>query len=145
MKNILQKLGLICVFLFSITAYAQQGNSLQHQAPIDIQNYVKNHFPNLSIVEFEVDNDDALSEYEIELNNGTELEFNHEFKIKKIESQFELPSSVIPFKIRQFVIENYPNLKITDWELNRNHQEIKLNNDLELEFGLNDDFIKIDD
>lgn len=144
MKNLIKILLPALFLIISIGVFGQNKKAAINSIPSEIQNYVKNHFPNLSIVEVEMDYDDGFKEYEIELNDGTDLEFNHEFNIIKVDGKKHLPNSVIPHKITQYINDHYPNQKITDWEMKRNMQEVKLNNDIELEFDLNGDFIRID-
>ncbi|MBZ0242130.1 MAG: PepSY-like domain-containing protein, partial [Bacteroidales bacterium] len=73
-----------------------------------------------------------------------ELEFNSAYQIIEIDASTQLPNSVIPQSILDYVSEHYPDNYITDWELENNHQQIELDNGLELEFGLDGVFIRID-
>jgi hypothetical protein len=72
------------------------------------------------------------------------LGFNSSYEITDIDGTTQLPDSVIPQAILDYVAQSYPANFITDWELERNHQQIELNNGLELEFELNGAFIRID-
>ncbi len=72
------------------------------------------------------------------------LDFNSSYEITDIDGTTQLPDSVIPQAILDYVAQSYPANFITDWELERNHQQIELNNGLELEFELNGAFIRID-
>jgi hypothetical protein len=83
-------------------------------------------------------------QYEITLSEGIELKFNNKNQIINIDGKSKLPDSVIPKKIRQYIAKNYPNNVITDWEIEGKNQQIGLDNDLDLKFKKNGDFIKID-
>lgn len=83
--------------------------------------------------------------YDVYLDKQTELEFNRKKEIIKIDSEFELPDSVIPAKIKAYVVANFPAFYIVGWELESNHQQITLNNDMDIEFTMDGDFIRIDD
>ena len=61
-----------------------------------------------------------------------------------VDGVIQLPNSVIPQSILDYVSVNYPNNVITDWELEFNHQQVELNNNIELEFEMNGNFIRID-
>ncbi|GJM35696.1 MAG: hypothetical protein DHS20C18_46970 [Saprospiraceae bacterium] len=73
------------------------------------------------------------------------MEFSKAKEIIDIDSTTELPASVIPVKIRNYVQANYPNSVITDWELENGEQHVELNNDVDLVFDLNSDFLRLDD
>ncbi|NLW30122.1 MAG: hypothetical protein GXY77_01545 [Fibrobacter sp.] len=72
------------------------------------------------------------------------LEFNRKNEIIDIDGVSQLPNSVIPEKILQYVTTNYPTNFITDWELDGKNQQIELDNGLDLEFNMNGDFLRID-
>lgn len=136
----------IVLFLVMTTITAQDRIIHQSQLPLEIQNYVKKHFPNEKILTVEEDKDYFSTSYEIQLQNNIELEFKG-VSIKEISSKSKLPNSVIPLKIRNYISEKYPNSYITDWELDdyERRQQVELNNGLELEFNKNGKFIKLDD
>ena len=137
--------------LFSILFFALQGCDKQEilrtptDIPVEIQKYVTTHFPDQQILQVIKETDGLTVTYDVYLDNQTELEFNRKKEIIKIESKFELPDSVIPAKIKAYVVANFPAYYIIGWELEGNHQQIKLNNDMDIEFTMDGDFIRIDD
>ena len=72
------------------------------------------------------------------------MEFNRKKEVIAIDGVTQLPNSVIPEKILQYVNINYPTQFITDWELDFDNQQIELNNGLDLEFNKKGDFLRID-
>ena len=74
----------------------------------------------------------------------TELEFNSKYAVIKIDSHTALPVSVIPLKIREYVASHYPKNAIVHWELEWKHQEVKLDNGIELEFTMKNTFVRVD-
>jgi hypothetical protein len=78
------------------------------------------------------------------LSDGISLEFNRKREIISIDGTSQLPTSVIPEKIFQYVENNYFGNVITDWELDGKNQQIELNNGLDLEFDMNGDFLRLD-
>lgn len=113
--------------------------------PTQITSYAKEHFSKSDIVSIKEEKDKRKIEYEVKLRNMEELEFDQDYKIKSVESKNELPNSVIPQQILDYVAKNHPNQVILEWKIKRNKQEIELDNDLEIQFDLNGNFIKIDD
>jgi hypothetical protein len=82
--------------------------------------------------------------YDILLSESISLEFNRKKEIIDIDGVAQLPNSVIPEKILQYVTTNYPTNFITDWELDDKNQQVQLDNGLDLEFKMNGDFLRID-
>lgn len=112
--------------------------------PTEINNYVKQHLPDNNILVVKQEQDGFRKKYEVMLQNNIKLEFNHKFEITDIDSNTKLPDSVIPEPIRNYVAQNYPDNYITDWELEYNHQQVGLDNGLDLEFTMDGNFIRID-
>jgi len=83
--------------------------------------------------------------YDVVLDNNTVLEFNRKKEVTEIKSTSKLPDSVIPVKISQYVESNFPGNYINEWELEDKHQQVGIDNGLDLEFTLSGDFIRIDD
>ena len=114
------------------------------EIPTAIKTYIETHFPSNTIVRAEKDTENNTITYEIYLNENINLEFNSTSEIIDIDGVIQLPNSVIPQSILDYVSTNYANNFITDWELEFNHQQVELNNKIELEFELNGNFIRID-
>jgi hypothetical protein len=110
----------------------------------EIKSYISTHFPNKSIIQVIRDRDGLTKTYDVMLSESISLEFNRKNEIIEIDGLTELPLSVIPQRIRQYVIDNYPSNLITDWELDDKNQQIQLDNGLDLEFNMNGDFLRID-
>lgn len=136
----------VALFLFVIVANAQDRIIHQTELPMEIQHYLKMHFPNNKVIKVEEDKGYYSTSYEIKLQNDIELEFDG-IVIKEIDSDTRLPNSVIMPSIIEFVAINYPNSYIKEWERNDKgtKQQVKLNNGLELEFNRIGQFIKLDD
>ncbi len=137
-------LFLFILFLMPVITLAQDKVIPAANLPAEIQNYIKTHFPTQQIAVAEIDYEGIFKEYEVKLNDKTKLEFDRKFQVKKLESKSALPETVIPNKINEYMKLNYPNNSITEWEKERKHQEVKLDNGLELEFTLKGKFIRID-
>lgn len=114
------------------------------QLPGEIKNYVSMHFPENKIMQSIQDKDFFSKSYEITLEGNFKLEFNKKNKITDIDGISNLPSTVIPAKISNYVTVNYPNDQITAWELENKNQQIKLTTGQELEFNMKGEFLRID-
>lgn len=128
-------------FLFaSMVSFGQDKVIPAAELPATIQSYISTHFSKQTITKAEKD----LKEYEVELSDQTELKFNNQTEIIKIDGKTALPESVIPKKIADYVKTNYADQFITGWETEWQHQEVQLNNGVELEFTMKDEFVRID-
>lgn len=146
MKN-LKKLSALCMaalFSFSLSSCAQDFIIPQEELPSEISNYLKAHFPGISVLQVTVDRDGLSKDYDVVLEGGINLDFNNKYQVTDIESIVELPHSVIPAKILSYVNSNFAEQIITDWELDGKNQQVGLNNGIDLEFTMQGDFIRID-
>ena len=142
----LQVLGIIAtlgLLLFATSCDEEKGLS-ENEIPNEITTYVTTHFPTNNIIRVTEDKDGTRKSYDVVLSGNIKLEFNRQREITDIDSSSRLPDSVIPQAIRDYVSENYPDNFITDWELEDNHQQVGLNNDVDLEFTMDGEFIRVD-
>ena len=142
----LQVLGIIAalgLLLFATSCDEEKGLS-ENEIPNEITTYVTTHFPTNNIIRVTEDKDGNRKSYDVVLSGNIKLEFSRQREITDIDSSSRLPDSVIPQAIRDYVSENYPDNFITDWELEDNHQQVGLNNDIDLEFTMDGEFIRVD-
>lgn len=130
------------IFLMSCESENEVPDS---KLPPEIQAYLDLHFPNNAIVKVTEETKLSKKEYEIELEGGFKLEFDQNNNIEEIKGVSALPDSVIPDKILAYINQNYPSNTIVGWEIEDDHQEIKLDNGLEIDFTMDGEFIGIDD
>lgn len=140
MKNVL----VILVVLSALTSCEKEKIVPSSDLPSEITEYVTTHFPNNLIIQSIENKDGFTKTYEVLLEGSFSLEFNRKKEVIEIDGITELPTSVIPTKIYDYVVANYPDNVITDWELNRKNQQVELDNEIGLEFNMNDDFLRID-
>ncbi len=144
-KKVLIKNSLMATALaFTLTSCDKEEVIPSSDLPSEITSYVSTHFPNNTIVQVINDRDGLSKTYDILLSENISLEFNRKKEIIDIDAVTQLPNSVIPEKIRQYVTTNYSTNFITDWELDDKNQQVQLDNGLDLEFKMNGDFLRID-
>lgn len=140
------KLILVLVFAGFFSQIQAQDRYLKaEEYPTEITSFVETHFPDSDIVSIKEEKDRRKTEYEVKLYNMEELEFDQDYSIKSVEAKNELPASVVPQKIRDYVTKNYPNRTIEEWKLKRKGQEVELDNGLEIKFDFDGNFVKLDD
>jgi len=144
-KNILIRTSLMATALaFTLTSCDKEKIIPTSDLPSEITSYISTHFPNNTTVQVIKDRDGLTKTYDILLSESISLEFNRKKEIIDIDGVAQLPNSVIPEKIRQYVTTNYSTNFITDWELDDKNQQVQLDNGLDLEFNMKGDFLRID-
>lgn len=140
----MKKLLVLAIVPFMLISCEKEKAISLSDTPSEITSYINTHFPENSIIQTIKDTDGFELTYDITLNEGIYLEFNRKKEVIKIHGLERLPDSVIPVKLLEFVSLNYANNVIIKWELDDKNQQITLNNNTQLEFNMNGDFLRID-
>lgn len=140
---------LICAILVTFSSCSDDDNNnevllTESEIPTEIVTYVNTYFPENTIDRAVKDMDNNKVDYDIFLSGNFTLEFNANYEITDIDGVTALPEFVIPQAILIYVNENYPQQFIRGWELEMDHQQVELNNNLELEFTMTGEFIRVD-
>lgn len=114
------------------------------EIPACIITYKTEHFPDNTLTRVTKKTELGVITYEAYLTGNFDLDFNANCEIIDIDGTTKLPDTVIPQTVLDYVAQNYPNQFIISWEIEFNHQQIELNNRLELEFKMDGTFIRID-
>ena len=126
-------------------AQAQPAATAQ-AVPEAINAFIKQHFPNATITGVEPDNDHGGMEYDVYLNDGTEVDFDANNQWETIECRAKgVPAAFIPQAIANYVMSNYQNMVIAKIHKEHFGYEIELNNGLELSFDNSGQFLGMDD
>ncbi|WP_300442075.1 PepSY-like domain-containing protein [Christiangramia sp.] len=116
--------------------------------PQSILEFITNNYPGLTIIEAEVEDN---NNFEITLSGNTELIFDSQGNFlgedRDDEDDFgdeDLEVSELPENILDFIDEHFPGVGIDEAERESNgHYEIELDNDIELIFDVNGNFLGI--
>ncbi|MCM1320128.1 MAG: PepSY-like domain-containing protein [Muribaculaceae bacterium] len=146
MKKILLTLMLMVSVVFIASArdnYTHDENVL----PTAARTVLKNNFKgNVSVIK--VDKDwGRVSEYEVILTDGTEVTFDRAGNWTDIESSMKsnVPDSMVPQNIRNWVKQNQKGTKIVGIEKGRGGYTIELSNGVEAKFSTSGSFVRYDD
>ncbi len=127
-------------------AQAQQAAATTAQSlPGAITAFLKQHFPNATVVGVEPDHDHGGLEYDVYLNDGTQIDFDANNQWDQVESMKGVPAYFIPKGIANYVRSNYQNMTITKVNKEYNIYEIELANGLDLNFDSSGRFLGMDD
>lgn len=114
--------------------------------PQTSQQFIDTHFGDLTISRVVKDFDDLSYDYDVYFTNGTKIEFSRNGEWKDIDCHgSKVPDSVVPTKILEYTKSNYPANVIVQLSLDGRYIDVELDNDLDLEFNKDGDFVRIDD
>ena len=117
-----------------------------NELPQVSRTFLSNYFNGNKVSHIKIDKDLFLIDsYDVILTDGTSVEFNRDGEWKEVKSfQQNIPDTLIPAEIKQYVNQNYPSQKIMTVERGKRKVSVDLANGLELEFDLNGNLIDID-
>ena len=138
----------IMAALASLVVLASCDNDEKHldynELPNVAKSFINNYFGNSEVRSAIKEYDDLTYHYEVYLTDGTKIEFKKNGEWREVENRVEgVPTSILPAGIVSYVQENYGSYFIVSAERDRQY-DIELNNDLDLDFTLDGDFIRID-
>lgn len=147
----MKRIGIILISLALITNMACADNDKVtnniNELPQVSRTFLSNYFNGNKVSHIKIDKDLFLIDsYNVILTDGTSVEFNREGEWKEVKSfQQNIPDTLIPAEVKQYVSQNYPSQKIMTVERGKRKVSVDLANGLELKFDLNGNLIDIDD
>lgn len=141
-------IALIAVILISVgvvqarDTYSTDSSVLPQVA----RQFLKKHFK-ASVNHIKIDKSViGGTDYEVVLNDGTELDFNSDGNIKEIDGgRNGIPQSVLLKSIVTYISRNYKGAKVVKLDVNRNDYEVELCNGIYLKFDRAGNFLRVDD
>lgn len=126
-----------CFLAMTAFASSQENQSLL-DLPYSVQIFIQEFFGGLEVKKVEIEK----NEYEVYLSNNTEIDFDKRGHWKKIKSKNGIPLEVLPNLSKEYILENYPNIKTIEIEKERGKYEVLLENNIELVFSKNGEISK---
>lgn len=118
------------------------------QLPSKVKMFLNTHFPKEQIALAKMEKEFLSTEYKIYLVGGNKIEFGKDLEWKEIDCEYtEVPESVVPKKINEFIRINYPGKKIVQIEKKdkkKKRYEVELDNSMEIQFDANFSVVDID-
>ncbi len=146
MKRLLAILALAATVALGASAkdtYAHDASVLPEAARNTISNNCK---ATVSVVKIDKDFG-RVSEYEVILNDGTEISFDAKGNWKNVETNKSksVPSGFIPEGVRKYVAANHKGLHVVGIEKERKGYDVELSNGVDMKFTQDGKFIRYDD
>lgn len=122
--------------------YSRDESVLPAPAKTMLSNYFK---ADVSMVKIEKSLG-RIDEYEVILDNGTEVKFDRSGNWKEVETSINnpVPKQLIPEPMADYVKKNHKNTKIVGLEKDRNGFEVELSNGIEMKFDKAGNFLRYD-
>ncbi len=144
MKKTMAVLAAVLTCLTSCASKTQLGTFAE--LPKNAQNFIVTYFNETDIAFVKVEKDGLHNDYDVQLNSGVEMEFNHKGELKEIDCRLQpVPEGIVPAVIVGYVESHFTNAFIVKYKIERRGQKVELNNSLELEFDKNGNFLRLDD
>lgn len=141
-------IALLAVVMFSVGSIMARDRitSDVNELPAQAKTLVIKYYPKVGVNHIKIDKDLMSTDYDVVLNDGTELDFDGDGNLKEIDCGFRaVPDGLILKPIREYVASNFKGQKIVSMEVNRSNYEIQLANGLELKFDRAGKFVRVDD
>lgn len=116
------------------------------ELPEKAQTFIETYFHATDVSFIKMERDGFHNDYDVRLNDGTEIDFNHDGSLEEVDCQRNaVPAGIVPQAIVNYTAQHFTNAYIVKYKIDRREQKVELNNSLELEFDLQGNFLRIDD
>ena len=147
MKRMKKILVIAAALVFSLTACADRHQLIAYnELPAIAQTFIKNFFNPSDIAFIACEKEGLHNEYNVRLNDNSELEFDHQGNVEKVDCKNSaLPEGIVPSTIVQYVTSYFPNQFIVEYQIDHRRMQVELNNSIELTFDHNGNLREFDD
>lgn len=146
------KKSIIALLMVAVCSLATQARDEIYRdlsvLPQTAQAFIQKNFKKSGVSFIKVEKTLGFTQdYEVVFTDGTEIDFDSDGVWDKIEMprSKEVPASLVPNAIAQYVSKNYPRQKIISIDKESRTYEIELQNGMDLIFDRAGNFKKIDD
>lgn len=133
----MKKIFVLCtIMMTSIVVMAGDVLVTVNQLPEPAQMFLKTYFPQDDIAYATADKTVGfITEYNVRLNDASEIEFSRDGSLKKIECKMRpMPEGIVPQEITAYIQSTFPNVLIKEYKIEFFGQKVELTNGLELIF-----------
>lgn len=114
--------------------------------PISAQNFIQKYYNANDIVYVECEHEGMRHEYNVRMRDATEIEFDLHGTLESIDSKMSpLPPGIVPKVVVDYLKLHYAGRYVVKYAIDYRNIEIELDNDLELLFDLEGNFLRMDD
>ncbi len=145
--SIMKRIFLFIAVALTLNACAENTQIITFSAlPSQAQTFVRDHFNEADVMFVTMEKDLFSTEYDLRLQDGSEISFNADGSLDKVETKSQnLPDGIVPDNIIAHVRTMFPNAGIVEYDPDNKKQTVELSNGLELEFDKDGRFVRMDD
>lgn len=116
------------------------------ELPETAQMFIDKHFANIDILYAKAERDmGVITSYDVVLDGDIKLEFNRKGEWESVDCYHSrVPDSLLPKGVLDYVNKKFTKAYVVEIERDIQGYDVKLNNDLDLEFDRDGNFLRID-
>ena len=118
----------------------------REELPEQAQMFLTKHFENADVLYAKAERDmGVVTSYDVVLEGNVKVEFNRSGDWTSVDCERgKVPDSVLPQSILDYVKNRFSKAFVVEIERDRMGYEVKLSNDLDLDFDKNGNFLRVD-
>lgn len=146
MKKLFAILTLVLIAVGPVAARDRVTHDV-NELPAEARVIINKYYPKTGIHHIKIESKlFGGDDYEVVLNNGTEIEFDSKGSLKEIDcGATAVPEGLVLKPIRDYVAKNFKGRKIVSLDVDRNSYDVELSDGTDLEFDRSGNFKRIDD
>lgn len=148
-NTIMQKFFLLLVIsILAITPIMADNDKIitREELPEKAQLFLTKHFAGVELIYAKAERDmGIITSYDILLEGNVKVEFNRSGEWTNVDCERgQVPDSVLPQGVLDYVSNKFAKAYVVEIERGRMGYEVKLSNDLDLDFDKNCKFLRVD-
>ncbi len=118
----------------------------REELPEQAQMFLTKHFENADVLYAKAERDmGVVTSYDVVLEGNVKVEFNRSGEWTSVDCERgQVPDSLLPQGVLDYVTKKFAKAYVVEIERDRMGYEVKLSNDLDLDFDKNGKFLRVD-
>ncbi len=118
----------------------------REELPEKAQIFIDTHFVNVDVLYAKAERDmGIITSYDVVLEGDVKIEFNRTGEWMSVDCErSQVPNAVLPQGVLDYVTKKFAKAYVVEIERNMMGYDVKLSNDLDLDFDKNGKFLRVD-
>ena len=118
----------------------------RNELPEQAQAFIDKHFVGVEVLYAKAERDmGVITSYDVVLNGNVKIEFNRSGEWTSVDCERnQVPNGVLPQGVLDYVTKKFAKSYVVEIERGLLGYDVKLNNDLDLDFDKNGKFLRVD-
>lgn len=122
--------------------YGKEAKVTFEELPQKAQTFVNANFKEQPIKEIVKSTEEEIDTYKVSLKNKTAIEFDQTGTWNEVKVKGAIPNTLLPTTISEYIKNNYSSMPIKEVENDGYNIEVKLKNNMELDFNVDGELVK---